>query len=187
MTWIIVRSRGHSTCDPVVDDASYVRWYDSGPFDIGLSTECGLKGEPMLDSQGNGALMRISPLGIFGWNMEAEALAKAAAKDAALTHPHRNCQQVNGLYAAAIAEATREGYPARDVYDRMAAWATQWNVDDTIRDRLEQALTHRPPEYSRQMGWVLIAFQNALYELLLMATQKRRKVANTSRADFCSD
>lgn len=52
----------------------------------------------------------------------------------------------------------------------MAARAAQWNVDDTIRDRLEEARTRRPPEYSRQMGWVLIAFQNALYELLHAST-----------------
>ena len=147
--------------------ASYVRWYRSGPFDIGTTTACGLKGEPILDSQANGALMRISPLGIFGWKMEPEALAKLAAEDAALTHPNRICQQVNGLYAAAIAEAIREGYPAREVYDRMAVRAAQWNIDHTIRDRIEQAQTHRPPEYSgQQMGWVLIAFQNALYDLL---------------------
>ena len=51
-------------------------------------------------SFGNGAAMRVSPLGIFGWKMEAEALAKAAAEDAALTHPNPICRQVNGLYVS---------------------------------------------------------------------------------------
>ena len=53
--------------------------------------------------------MRVSPLGIFGWKMEPESLAKLAAEDAAITHPKRICQQVNGLYATAIADAVREG------------------------------------------------------------------------------
>ena len=151
-----------------IDDirASYVRWYESGPFDMGGTTECGLRGNPIPDSQANGALMRVSPLGIFGWKMEAEALAKLAAEDAKLTHPHRVCQQVSGLYATAIAEAVREEIAPRTVYDRMAARAEQWKVDEAIRERIEQAKSRRPPEYYDQMGWVLTAFQNALYELM---------------------
>ena len=151
-----------------IDDirTSYVRWYRSGPFDIGRTTACGLEGEPILESQANGALMRVSPLGIFGWKMEPEALAKLAAEDAALTHPNRICQQVNGLYATAIAEAVREGPTPETLRERMAARAEQWNVDQAVRERIEEAQTRRPPEYSDQMGWVLTAFQNALHELL---------------------
>ena len=158
----IVRNEGFSIEDI---HTSYVRWMKSRPFDMGQATGCGLGGNPIVDSQANGALMRISPLGIFGWRMDAEALAKLAAEDAALTHPHRICQQVSGLYASAIAEAMREGLAATTVYDRMVARSEQWNVDQAIRQRIEDARTHRPPEYNRQMGWVLTAFQNALYEL----------------------
>ena len=170
----LVRNKAFS-----IDDirTSYVRWYRSGPFDIGRTTACGLEGEPILESQANGALMRISPLGIFGWTMEPEALAKLAAKDAAVTHPHRICQQVNGLYATAIAEAIREGFAPTTVYERMTARAEQWNVDQAIRERIEHAQTRRPPEYSRQMGWVLTAFQNALYELLHAPTLEEGAIA----------
>ena len=162
-----------------IDDirASYVRWYRSRPFDIGRTTACGLEGEPILDSQANGALMRVSPLGVFGWKMEPEALAKLAAEDAALTHPNRICQQVNGLYATAIAEAVREGPAPKTLHERMAARAEQWNVDQAVRERIEQAQTRRPPEYSDQMGWVLTAFQNALYELLHARTLEEGVIA----------
>ena len=144
---------------------------------IGTTTACGLEGEPILDSRANGALMRVSPLGIFGWKMEPEALAKLAAEDAALTHPNRICQQVNGLYATAIAEAVREGPAPKTLHGRMAARAERWNVDQAIRERIEQAQTRRPPEYSDQMGWVLTAFQNALYELLHAPTLEEGIVA----------
>ena len=157
--------------------ASYVRWRRSEPFDIGTTTACGLDGEPMLDSQGNGALMRISPLGVFGWTMEPEALAKLAAEDAALTHPNRICQQVNALYATALAEAVREGLVPTTLYERMAAQAELWNVEHAIRERIEQAQTHRPPHYYRQMGWVLTAFHNALYELLHATTLAEAVIA----------
>ena len=146
--------------------AAYVRWYESGPFDIGHTTRCGLTGRPMTESQGNGALMRISPLGIFGWKSKPEELAKLAAADATLTHPNTICQQVSGLYAAAIAAAVREGHGPQTLYERIIGWAIAWNVDPAIAERIKLAQTHRPAQYSRQMGWVLIAFHNALYELL---------------------
>ena len=151
-----------------IDDvhASYVRWKKSRPFDMGNATRRGLEGDPILDSEANGALMRVSPLGIFGWRMNPEALARLAAEDAALTHPHRICQQVSGLYVTAVAEAIREGLAPSTVFDRMATRAEQWSVDEAIRKRIEHAETRRPPEYYHQMGWVLTAFQNALYELL---------------------
>ena len=152
--------------------ASYVRWCCTGPFDIGTTTRCGLKGNPILDSQANGALMRVSPLGIFGWRMEPEALAKLAAEDAAITHPNPICQQVNGLYAAAIAEAIREGPAPETLHERMAARAEHWNVDEAIKERIEEALRRRPSDYIDKMGWVLTAFQNALYELLHAPTPK---------------
>ena len=144
----------------------YVRWKDTLPFDIGMTTLSGLEGDPILDSQANGALMRVSPLGIFGWRMEAEEIAKIAAEDAALTHPNRICQEVNGLYASAIAEAIREGLSASALHDRMALRAEEWNVDPAIQERIEEAQTRRPPKYYDKMGWVLTAFHNAFYELL---------------------
>ena len=110
--------------------------------------------------------LRISPLGIFGWQSTPEELAKLAAADAALTHPNTICQQVSGLYAAAIAAAVREGHGPQTLYERIIGWAIAWNVDPAIAERIKLAQTYRPPEYSRQMGWGLIAFHNALYELL---------------------
>ena len=84
--------------------------------------------------------------------MEPEALAKLAAEDGALTHPHRICQQVSGLYAIVIAEVIRDGLDPKTVHERMSARAGRWNVDDAIQERIEEAKTHRLPEYNRQMG-----------------------------------
>ena len=163
----LVRNEAFSIDDVRV---SYVRWYRSRPFDIGNTTASGLEGQPIPDSQANGALMRVSPLGIFGWRMEPEELARLATEDATLTHPNPVCRQVNGLYVSAIAEVIREGLVPKAVYDRMGARAIQWDVDDAIKERIEQARTRRPPEYYHQMGWVLTAFHNALYELLHVPT-----------------
>lgn len=46
---------------------SYIDWVLSKPFDIGHTTFAGLGGSPNHQSEANGSLMRISPLGVFGW------------------------------------------------------------------------------------------------------------------------
>ena len=52
--------------DPDAALQAYQFWLDSDPFDCGMTISAGLRGCPNPDSQANGALMRISPLGIFG-------------------------------------------------------------------------------------------------------------------------
>jgi len=59
--------------------AAYRSWQRSAPFDIGFTTRRGLAGQPDLQSQANGSLMRISPLGIFGAHRPAEAVEWARA------------------------------------------------------------------------------------------------------------
>ena len=49
---------------------AYVKWRQSEPFDIGNTTAKGIEAlaavrHPSSDSQSNGALMRVSPIGIF--------------------------------------------------------------------------------------------------------------------------
>lgn len=52
--------------DPEEARKAYLFWLDSGPFDCGMTVSSGLRGRPNPDSQANGAMMRVSPLGIFG-------------------------------------------------------------------------------------------------------------------------
>lgn len=93
------------TYDPVEARKAYVYWLDSGPFDCGTTVSNGLLGRLNFDSQANGAMMRISPLGIFGANHDLKQVAEWAKQDASLTHPHPVCQQANALFAMAIAHA----------------------------------------------------------------------------------
>jgi len=72
---------------------AYRFWLDSHPFDCGNTVNCGLRGRPNLDSQANGAMMRISPLGIFGANCDLQQVAAWAQQDAALTHPTRSASK----------------------------------------------------------------------------------------------
>ena len=72
---------------------AYVFWLNSDPFDCGMTISSGLRGRPNPDSQANGAMMRISPMGIFGANHDLAQVAEWARQDVALTHPHPVCRQ----------------------------------------------------------------------------------------------
>ena len=145
---------------------AYVRWLDSGPFDYGNTVFTGLRGHPNPESQANGALMRISPLGIFGARHAEEEVADWARQDAAITHPHPVCLQANALMALAIAHAVREGGSAGALYERVLAWARDMAVDESLLEAIVGAADAPPADYTVLQGWVLIAFRNALWQLL---------------------
>ncbi|MFP4500374.1 MAG: ADP-ribosylglycohydrolase family protein [Candidatus Hydrogenedentota bacterium] len=156
----------HGTYDPAQARAAYVSWYESGPFDIGHTTTCGLTGAPNVDSQANGALMRISPLGIFGANRSSQQVAEWARQDAAITHPHIICQQANALFVVAIAQALQTGCQHADLYLQIKSFADEYKVDPILIRIIDDAQSTPPADYTHQQGWVLIAFQNALWQLL---------------------
>ena len=156
----------HGRYDPEEARKAYVSWLDSGPFDCGMTIASGLRGRPDPDSQANGAMMRISPLGIFGARHARADVAEWAQQDAALTHPHPVCRQANALFAMAIADATRTARKARDVHERIGGWAEDMNAHVSLLDVIRSSSTAPPADFVGQQGWVLKAFQNALWQLL---------------------
>ncbi len=145
---------------------AYVFWLHSGPFDCGMTVAGGLRGLPNPDSQANGALMRVSPLGIFGTNFDLSQVWEWAWRDAALTHPHLVCLQANGLFTVAIAHTIRTGSKPKEVYNFVLDRARDTDVDDSLMDAITRAASDPPPGYVHKQGWVLIAFWNALWQLL---------------------
>ena len=152
--------------DPDEARKAYILWLDSGPFDCGMTVAGGLRGRPNPDSQANGAMMRISPLGIFGANHDAELVAEWARQDAAITHPHPVCQQANALFTMAIAYAIRQGCDGRGLYEQIVTWAEDMKVDGSLLEAVRGAAKAPPADYVHQQGWVLTAFRNALWQLL---------------------
>ncbi len=111
---------------------AYRFWLESAPFDCGITVSSGLRGRPNLDSQANGALMRISPLGIFGANHSLQQVEDWARADAALTHTNPICLQANALFTMAIAHAIRSGITPGDLYQQIKSWAQQMNADGRV-------------------------------------------------------
>jgi ADP-ribosylglycohydrolase len=145
---------------------AYVCWLNSSPFDCGMTVSTGLRGNPNNESQANGALMRVSPLGIFCCGWDREQTSKFAQQDAALTHPHPVCLQANALFTMAIAEAISHGMDPQQLYEQIKLWAAKIGVEKSLMKAIIDAADHPPIDYLTQQGWVLIAFQNALWQLL---------------------
>jgi ADP-ribosylglycohydrolase/fructose-1,6-bisphosphatase/inositol monophosphatase family enzyme len=174
----------------------YARWYHGWthdlescghtwcrPFDIGSTTTRALGAITLEDvrvgttaqaamraasgsSQANGALMRVSPLGIWGWQRDASELAEAARADARLTHPNPVCQESSAVFTVAIAHAIRDGTDPEQTYVRAVSWARTNCLQPSVLDALERAASKPPSDYQTQQGWVLVALQNAFFQLL---------------------
>lgn len=140
--------------------AAYREWFRSDPFDIGGTTRAGLAGTPNAASEANGALMRVSPIGVWAAGDPARAAAAARA-DAALTHPNPVCVAASAAFTASIAIGVAGG----DVAAMLAAARAQ--VDGPAREAIEAGAAGAPPaDFQRHQGWVCVALQNAFYRLL---------------------
>jgi ADP-ribosyl-[dinitrogen reductase] hydrolase len=145
---------------------AYVFWLNSHPFDCGGTVLAGLRGRANPDSQANGALMRISPLGIFCWNCDLETTSQLARLDASLTHPHPICGQANALFAMAISQLISSQKSPQETYQNINVWAKALKVDKALMKAILDAADSLPANFVHQQGWVIIAFQNALWQLL---------------------
>jgi ADP-ribosylglycohydrolase/fructose-1,6-bisphosphatase/inositol monophosphatase family enzyme len=170
--------------DPAWTAQAYGYWYRSGPFDIGATTSRALapagaaapQPGPALAaavraaanqvSQSNGSLMRVSPLGIYGYALDPDLLADLARADSILTHPNPVCQEACAIYVVAIAHAIASGESAEAVYRFAVDWARRAGREGSVREALLAAERQPPADYMRNQGWVLIALQNAFYRLL---------------------
>lgn len=156
----------HSSYNPDAVFEEYKYWLKSGPFDCGFTISGALQGQLNYDSQANGAMMRVSPLGVFGSKYELEQVAEWAKQDAMLTHPNPVCLHANALYTMAIAFAIKTGCSANDLYQQVLIWSNNMDLDQSLKEIILNAEESTPLDYLHQQGWVLIAFQNALYQLL---------------------
>jgi ADP-ribosyl-[dinitrogen reductase] hydrolase len=106
--------------------------------------------------------MRCAPIGI--WARDATEASNAAREDAQLSHPHPVCQAASAAFVAAIRTAVSGG--DQEAMLMAAERAVPEPEAEALRDRLALArLGHGPDDFTRQQGWVMIAFHNAFRHL----------------------
>lgn len=173
--------------------AAYVYWYESPPFDLGGTTAAALgpmagakcAGTSLVEaaqrtarqeSEANGALMRQSPLAIWGHALDAATLDAVVREDTRLTHPNRACQDASAAYIVALAGVIREGLDAEQAYELALVWDREHGDSPTVTKALRDA-RNRPPPFEPNIGHVIIALQNAFYQALHATTLEEGVVA----------
>jgi ADP-ribosyl-[dinitrogen reductase] hydrolase len=164
---------------------AYAWWCDSRPFDIGATIGNALNSALVavkegrsaaeaarqaaierVGSEANGALMRAAPLALFGHGLKPDDLAQLARQDAELTHANPVCRDANAVFCVAVSAAVGGRGDRKAVYDHALGWGGSSGIDQRVLRSLELAKVSPPKDFMGQMGWVLIALQNAFYRLL---------------------
>jgi len=173
---------------------AYKAWLKSRPVDFAHTVFRALHGKKDAKSESNAALMRVSPLGIFGARCipdsalpcddgapvdvrsmfadpEMKHLMAVAMEEAALTNPHPLCLAANAVYTAALAYGIRGGGRA-GMYHAALAAAEALTVEPELEeaagkvlDVLRLAENVRPDDYQTEMNHVLIALHNGFWQL----------------------
>lgn len=161
---------------------AYADWLESSPFDVGNTTRTALQAvaearrrgqNPAVagraaafgSSEANGALMRQSPLAIWGSALSPEELDRHVRADTTLTHPSRVCQDASAAFAVALAAVVREGLDGQQAHQRACEWDQAHGASHTVSVALADART-AAPHFKPSEGHVLIALQNAFYQAL---------------------
>ncbi len=172
---------------------AYCWWFKSDPFDMGgtIATATNAmigaerRGESRVRaaeehantaSQANGALMRQSPLGVWGVSLPSEALDIIVRADTRLTHPNPVCQDASAAFIVALAATIRESLDGEGAYAHACAWDAAHGSSPAVTQALEAA-RDQPPDYGHPAGWVLVALQNAFYQALHAGTFEEGVVA----------
>jgi ADP-ribosylglycohydrolase len=167
---------------------AYADWLESVPFDLGNTVGQALRamvqarksGGSLAEaaekhgnhaSEANGALMRHSPLAIWGHALPSEALDVYVRADTRLTHPNRVCEDASSAFIAALAATIRDGLSARDAYTLACDWHRAHGLSAGVTQVLRDA-EHSPPDYLTHKGHALVALQNAFYQALHAPTME---------------
>lgn len=145
---------------------AYRDWLASSPFDIGNTIRAALERQPDGASQANGSLMRAGPLGVLAHRMSPAEAAALGRLDSALTHPHPVCGDAVAAFVVAVAHAIAHGDGGQAAHEAARAWAREAGAEPAVREALDAAVTGVPKCDGAKKGWVLLALQNAFYEVL---------------------
>jgi ADP-ribosylglycohydrolase len=162
----------------------YVRWFNSVPFDIGMTTHTALAdltvgqtdvlsnmlanaSQNCADSKANGSLMRQSALGIWSTRISVAEAMNAARSDTRMTHPNLACQWAGVAYVVAIRHLVL--HPGQNVAAYAAACDAVLDTPDAaaaqVRSWLHDARDGKLPAFLPHAGYVAIAFTHAFHHL----------------------
>lgn len=160
----------------------YIFWFNSDPFDIGISTKKAFhmakNYKNIVDnskkynnnSLSNGCLMRISPLAIHGIKISNKQLEIDVKNDCVMTNPNKITVDATTVFVFAIKEAIKTG-DKNKIYNIAVKKAKTQVVKNLLRSAKIKAYPvdingKMKNADSKYQGYFGFAFQNAFYHLL---------------------
>lgn len=162
---------------------SYAKWCDTRPYDIGNTCAAAFEADPTsqepfapammqraqrfsMDSEANGALMRIVPMALFTWSDPEERIVLLAKRDALLSHPSVVCQDCNAVYCLLLVYLLHHpgdfsgaiAHGERFVLAHVSSVARDWYLHESLQELAAIDCT-------RQIGHVRWAFVLAIHFL----------------------
>ncbi|WP_229726956.1 ADP-ribosylglycohydrolase family protein [Sphingomonas alpina] len=167
---------GRDEFDPRNCMARFVNWYRWGMysctgtcFDIGVTTRIALQsfeenGDPFAGSSdpksaGNGSLMRLSPVAIWGARRDEAAILEVARAQSRLTHGAAECLVACESFAVLTARAIRGVAPE----ELFAAPLVTTPPSQSIEDILAGSWRGKPRHAIRSSGYVVDSLEAALW------------------------
>jgi ADP-ribosyl-[dinitrogen reductase] hydrolase len=95
-----------------------------------------------------------------------------------MTHPNAVCQDACAVFVAGLAGVIVQGGGPETCYAAALAEASKPGCQPSVHEAMERARQQPPVDFQTNMGWVLIALQNAFYQLL-HASSLEEGVVNT--------
>lgn len=175
----------------------YAKWVESDPFDIGFTTSSSLGSVRGVDvpqqdyaaimtrsaskmcmhSKANGSLMRNTPLGIWGHNLENSEIGIITRQETALSHPNPSCGYAVASYSIAIATLIKQPGKRKLAFNNARTWLDsqedlakqqrQYTSWKQVSSWLNDAVNNVNVAYYPKIGFVKIAFTHAFRHLLL--------------------
>ena len=181
---MIIGLAGRESFDRESVASFYLSWLNCPPFDIGITTRYGLAGgvgkemgqiaigmekaaeKSNQESKANGALMRATPLGVWGHRLTIDELAAAAMSEARLTHCNETCQHSSAVYAIAIRHLMLHPGDNQGAFNTAKQWA-QDNANQEVKEWLDLAEDNIDVGYYPQAGFVKYGLVHAFRHLQL--------------------
>ncbi len=198
LTLCLARALGESeTFDLEIIARNYAQWVESRPFDMGFTTSYSLgafrdvdvaqvgyaevmqqsASKMCMGSKANGSLMRITPLGIWGHDLEVSEIANFARQDTSLSHPNHSCGYAVACYSIAIATLIKQPGKGELAFNHARTWldsqadlaqdSHQYHCWAEVTSWLDDAADNVNVPYLPQIGFIKIAFTHAFRHLLL--------------------
>lgn len=166
----------------------YIGWYISHPFDMGntcaraftsytsydpsgpLSISQHMINKSLrdnIDSEANGALMRCSPIAIWGNKLSEDEVVNYAKMDAQLSHPSEVCQDCNAVFVLAIHYLINHPGDAVGAIEKIETYVRTHQINQKVHDWVLQdsKLPINTLICTQNIGWVRHAFILAIHFL----------------------